>query len=88
MYCLPAGQEKELDELLLEDELALLLEEVDVLVLVDVEDDASNEDLLEELLLKDDVAVLAGMQPTTSNETTTETSNIFFLIIKQLFDLF
>ena len=95
MYCLSDGQElellldeldKELMLLLLEDDL---LEDVDVLLLVDVEDGTSDEELLEEELLpKDDVALLAGMQPTTSNDIATGTSNIFFLIIKQLLDLF
>ena len=92
MYCLSDGQELELEELLLEDEttlllkdeLTLLLEEVDVLVLVDVEDDST----IEELLSKEETALLDGMQPTTSNNTARGTSNIFFLIIKQLFDLF
>ena len=72
-----------------------MLEEVDVLVLVDVfvladvEDDTSDEELFEEEpLSKDDVALLAGIQPTTSIDTTTDTNNIFFLIIKKLFDLF
>ena len=98
MYCLSDGQElellldeldKELMLLLLEDDKELLLEEADVLVLVDVEDGTSDEELLEEEpLSKDDVALLAGMQPTTSKDTATGTSNIFFLIIKQLFDLF
>ena len=56
---------------------------------MDVEDGTSDEELLEEELLpKDDVALLAGMQPTTSNDMATGTSNIFFLIIKQLLDLF
>ena len=87
MYCLSDDQELELEELLLEQELLLednVLEEVDVLVLVDVEDDST----IEELLSKEETALLDGMQPTTSNNTARGTSNIFFLIIKQLFVLF
>ena len=98
MYCLSDGQElellldeldKELMLLLLEDDKELLLEEADVLVLVDVEDGVSvKESLLEKWLLKVEVALLDGMQPTTSNDMATGTSNIFFLIAKQLLDLF
>lgn len=95
MWSTPAGHEVELGRLLdeLDTELGLLLLEDDLLVevdvLVDVEDGTSNEELLEEeLLSKEDVALLAGMQPTTSNDMATGTSNIFFLIIKQLLDLF
>ncbi len=95
MWSTPAGHEVELGRLLdeLDTELGLLLLEDDLLVevdvLVDVEDGTSDEELLEEeLLSKDDVALLDGMQPTTSNDVTTATSKIFFLIIKKLFDLF
>ena len=94
MWSTPAGHEVELGRLLdeLDIELGLLLLEDDLLVevdvLVEVEEGCSMEALLEDSLLNDEAALLDGMQPTTSNDVTTATSKIFFLIIKKLFDLF
>ena len=95
MWLTPAGHEVELGRLLdeLDTKLALLLLEDDLLVevdvLVEVEEGCSMEALLlEDSLLNDEATLLDGMQPTTSNDVTTATSKIFFLIIKKLFDLF